>query len=171
MKRIIRVAALLIVMSIFGSITAACAGDLPSIPEEGASIRIIIGVEDVGDEWGAVLVAAAYFDVVTHRRFVGQVLDDLSYNEELVFVYGGSSLTGRFVEALGDLVPDDTLAFPSFEYIAILANGIDIRFVMPINNRTVDGYNFWFTNFGIDTLPVVDGATYLFMIANQNWAF
>jgi len=114
-------------------------------PETGGSIVIHIGAER--------------FEVTgTEHEFIGQVLDELSETRDLAFSYDTFPPLGRFPYMLGDLQAG------SNSFIALYISLLEPRWSTP-QSRTIDGTAFYFANYGIDGLPVLDGVQYLFVLS------
>jgi len=123
--------------------TACSVEPPPALPPDGASIAIMVDTQR--------------FEWVTTQTYIGLVLDELVEEEGLVFTYGYATGLGRFISTLGDL-PSGSSTF-----IMLYLTSNDLRWAIPTQTRVVDGTTFYSANLGIDSLPVLDGETYLFV--------
>jgi len=95
----------------------------------------------------------------SNHEFIGGVLDELAESDGLTFTYSNTAF-GRMILTLGNLVPNAS----NNEFIAVYISILEPQWSNPYS-VTVDGVQFFSANHGIDSLPVLDGVSYLFAIA------
>ena len=126
-------------------------GCLPPDPKGGGTITIFIGEES--------------YPVTTKKDYIGQVLDEMKANGEITFTFSGvaSDQYGRMLLSLNTLNPQ------SDEYIAFYSDVDDDRYSFKEAYVDLNGVIYYFANYGIDQIPVFDGAKYLFRVEVAAW--
>jgi hypothetical protein len=138
---------------------------LSACPSDGKDLTEadIIKITADGNSY-AVVLHGMDFGVSGHFYFVGEILDALA-EEGFNFKFSGSSsdIFGRMITEFGDLRP------AAGEFIAFYSTVNDPNFSFLPNPLVFDGVEYFFANYGIDQMPIIDGATYLFVVEVALW--
>jgi len=149
MKKIFRLLAALFAFAIIFAVFTACTGAPcecePIDTEIDETITVIIG------EW-------RFEDFTTYSNTIGEVLDELAeIFWDFTFEYTSFGW-GRQIDVLGDLSPG------AGEFIAIYLTSTNLRYANPLQTRVVNGVEFRSSHYGADSLPVLGGVTYMFVV-------
>lgn len=101
-----------------------------------------------------------YADYTTNARYLFDVLNELANAEENPLVLEGTySSYGMYVTALGDLAPEGN------EWISLLISDVDNQDITEwAVTKSYNGTDVVTSNLGVSSLPLKDGAVYMFVI-------
>ncbi|MEG2562178.1 MAG: hypothetical protein RSB10_06140 [Clostridia bacterium] len=143
--------ALLSLVAIIACIFCFCACQPDTTPVTNKSIVIVVGEKTLA--------------VTTDKTSVGQVLDQLQSELKLSFTYSGrvGGEFGRMLLSIDDITPSADAS--KREFVNFLASTTDPKYVFVGAPVVINGKEFYSTNFGVDSMDVIDGVTYAFMLA------
>ncbi|MEG1535683.1 MAG: hypothetical protein RR416_01790 [Clostridia bacterium] len=112
-----------------------------------------------------IVVGEKTLAVTTDKTSVGQVLDQLQSELKLTFTYSGKvgGEFGRMLLSIDDITPSADAS--KREFVNFLASTTDQKYVFVGAPVIINGKEFYSTNYGVDSMDVIDGVTYAFMLA------
>lgn len=142
MKKVLTIVAVAL-LAIIMSVTLFACSDTEQKAEGAKEITVIVNEQ--------------FYEVTTEAEFIDAVLLTLQSEEGLHYVASDGPY-GAYITELGDMVASDS------DFIAFYSTCDDIKYSWTATSKEYNGETFYSANYGADSMPVMDGITYLFVL-------